>query len=102
MAYDTKGFRLLTDALSGAQGPKFWVLDSTDAIATVNTSNYVSDGYKKGARQGDLVLVRTKASLPAGATSAMSWCFVIDEGTGSDGLGIDLTDGLAVTATDTD
>lgn len=102
MAYDSSGFRLLTDALSGAQGPKQWVLDTTDAIATVNTSNYVSDGYKKGARQGDLVIVRTKASLPGGATSAVHHCWVIDEATGADGMGIDLTDGLAVTATDTD
>lgn len=100
--YDTQGFRLLTDALSGAQGPKIWVLDSVDAIATINTSNYVSDGYKKGARQGDIVWVRIKASLPAGATSAVHICFVIDEATGTDTLGIDLTDGLAVTATDTD
>jgi hypothetical protein len=102
MAYDTNGFKLLLDGLSGSSTMKTWLLDSVDAIATVNTSNYVSDGYKKGARQGDLVLVRTKTSTIGGVTSAVHWCWVIDEATGTDALGIDLTDGLAVTATDTD
>lgn len=102
MAYVSSGFRLLTDALSGAQGPKIWVLDTTDAIADVNTSNYVSDGVTKGAAQGDIVWVRTRASLPSGAVSAVNLCWVIDVGTGTGGQGIDLTDGLAVTATDTD
>jgi hypothetical protein len=102
MAYVSSGFRLLTDALSGAQGPKIWVLDSTDAIATVNTSNYVSDGYQKGARQGDIVWVRTVASLPSGATSAVNICWVKDQATGTDGMGIDLTDGQVIDPTDTD
>lgn len=102
MAYDSSGFKLLTDGLSGASTMKTWLLDSVDAIATVNTSNYVSDGYRKGARQGDLVLVRTRTTTLSGAVTAVNWCWVIDEATGSDALGIDLTDGLAVTATDTD
>jgi len=102
MAYDTNGFKLLTDGLSGASTMKTWLLDAVDAIATVNTSNYVSDGYRKGARQGDLVLVRTRTTTISGPVTAVHWCWVIDEATGSDALGIDLTDGLAVTATDTD
>ncbi|KRB51790.1 hypothetical protein ASE04_09665 [Rhizobium sp. Root708] len=102
MAYETAGFKLLTDGLSGPSTMKTWLLDSVDAIATVNTTNYVSDGYKKGARQGDLVWVRTKTTTIGGPTTAVNLCFVIDEATGSDGLGIDLTDGLVVTPTDTD
>lgn len=98
MAYATSGFRLLTGALSGGQGPNIWVLDTVDAIATVNTAAYVSDGVTKGALQGDIVWVRIRASLPAGAVSAVHICFVID----TSGASIDLTDGLAVTATDTD
>ncbi|WP_234843747.1 hypothetical protein [Sinorhizobium meliloti] len=101
MAYVSSGFKLLMGGLSNSSC-NMWLLDSTDAIATVNTANYVSDGYQKGARQGDIVFVRTRASLPAGAVSAINICFVIDEATGTDALGIDLTDGLAVTATDTD
>jgi len=102
MAYDTKGFKLLTDGLSGVSTMKQWLLDSVDAIATVNTSNYVSDGFAKGARQGDIVIVRTRTTTLAGPVTAVSYCWVIDEATGTDGLGIDLTDGLGITATDTD
>lgn len=102
MAYVSSGFKLLVGGLSGAGNCNIWLLDSTDAIATVNTSNYVSDGYQKGARQGDIVWVRTRTSTLAGAITAVNICWVIDEATGADALGVDLTDGLAVTATDTD
>lgn len=102
MAYVSQGFKLLVGSLSGVGMTNLWLLDSTDAIATVNTSNYVSDGYKKGARQGDIVLVRTRTSTMTGAVTAVHICWVIDEETGTDTLGVDLTDGLAVTATDTD
>ncbi|SCW39076.1 hypothetical protein SAMN02927900_01294 [Rhizobium mongolense subsp. loessense] len=102
MAYDTSGFKLLLGGLSGAGNMNTWLLDSVDAIATVNTSNYVSDGYKKGARQGDIVIVRTRTTTLSGPVTAVNYCWVIDEATGTDTLGIDLTDGLAVTPTDTD
>lgn len=102
MAYDSSGFKLRTGGLSGAGNMNEWLLDTVDAIATVNTSNYVSDGYKKGARQGDLVTVRTRTTTLAGPVTAVNLCWVIDEATGADGLGIDLTDGLAITATDSD
>ena len=102
MAYETNGFKLLSDGLSGPSTMKQWLLDSVDAIATVNTSNYVSDGYAKGARQGDIVIVRTRTTTLSGPVTAINYCWVIDEKTGTNGLGIDLTDGLAITATDTD
>lgn len=102
MAYVTQGFKLLRGGMSGTGMFNEWLLDTTDAIATVNTSNYVSDGYKKGARQGDVVWVRTRTSTLTGAITAVNICWVIDEATGTDTLGIDVTDGLAVTATDTD
>lgn len=102
MAYETQGFKLLSGGLSGPGVCNTWLLDTTDAIATVNTSNYVSDGVTKGAQQGDIVFVRTRTSTLAGAVTAVHMCWVIDVGTGTGAKGIDLTDGLAVTATDTD
>lgn len=102
MAYNPSGFRLLSGSLSGGQGPNIWALDTVDAVATVNDANYVSDGVTKGALQGDIVWVRTRASLPSGAVSAINVCWVIAVGTGTKKQGIDLTDGLAVTATNTD
>lgn len=101
MAYAASGLKLLNGGLSNSSC-NTWLLDTTDAIATVNTSNYVSDGVSRGMQQGDFVWVRTRASLPAGAVSAVHLCFVLDVGTGTDTLGVDLTDGLAVTPTDTD
>lgn len=101
MAYNPAGLFLVRDSLSGA-GKKEWELHTTDAIADVNTSNYISDGVKRGLSQGDTVKVVIRASLPSGAVSAIHLCWVIDVGTGTDTLGVDLTDGLAITATDTD
>lgn len=101
MAYATAKFVLLNGGLSN-DGMNTWLLDTVDAIATVNSSNYVSDGVSKGAKQGDLVIVRTRASMPSGAVTAVNQCWVIDVGTGTDGLGIDLTDGQVIDPTDTD
>lgn len=101
MAYVPSGLMLLVGGLSGSSMNE-WLLDSTDAIATVNTSNYISDGVTRGMRQGDLVTVRARTSTLTGAVTAVTYCWVIDVGTGAEALGVDLTDGLAVTATDTD
>ena len=102
MAYASANFKLCSGGLSGAAQLQTWVLETTDAIGDVNTSNYVSDGYAKGARQGDLVIVRIWDTVGTGTVSDVYLCFVIDEQTGTNELGIDLTDGLAVTKTDTD
>ena len=101
MAYDPTGLQVLTAGMSNTDNTE-WVLNTTDAIATVNTENYISDGVTRGMSQGDIVRVKVRASLPRGAVSAIHWCWVEEVGTGSDGLGVDLTDGLAITATDTD
>lgn len=101
MAYDPNGLYLVRDALSKA-GLKEWELHTTDAIATVNTSDYISDGVRRGMAQGDRVRVVIRASLPTGAVTAQSECWVINVGTGSAAEGVDLTDGLTITATDTD
>ena len=101
MAYTPGNLQLLSSGMSNT-GNNVWVLNTTDAIATVNTANYVSDGVTRGMEQGDLVWVKTRATLPLGDVSAVNLCFVINVGTGSDGNGVDLTDGLVVTPTDTD
>ncbi|BCH55990.1 hypothetical protein [Agrobacterium vitis] len=106
MAYNKIGLRLLVRAPSGG-GCNVWNLQTVDAIADVNTSNYISDGVRQGMRKGDVVYVsigaalNTAGNLAAGPTSVVM-CWVIDVGTGTDTLGVDLTDGLAITATDTD
>lgn len=101
MAYDPKGLQLVQAGMSNTNNNK-WDLNTTDAIATVNTSNYISDGVTRGVKQGDEVMVKVRASLPLGAVTAIYLCYVIDVGTGTDTKGVDLTDGLQLTATDTD
>lgn len=102
MAYASSNFKLLVGGLSGVAQMQIWLLDTVEAIADVNTSNYVSDGYQKGARAGDLVYVRTWTTVGTGAPSAINTCWVTDVATGSDGLGIDLSNGDAQTLTDSD
>lgn len=97
MAYSSANFRLITGGLSNSYYNE-WLLDTTDTIATVNTSGYVSDGVTKGAGEGDLVKVRIWDTIGTGDVSAFHLCWVI----GTSGDGIDLTDGLAITATNTD
>lgn len=101
MAYVASGLQLLIGGMSNTDN-NVWVLNTTDAIGDVNTSDYISDGVTRGMKQGDTVLVKVRASLPRGAVSAQYWGWVIDSGTGTGALGVDLTDGLAITATDSD
>lgn len=101
MAYVPAGLFCISSGMSNSDHRE-WALDTTDAIADVNTSNYISDGVTRGMKQGEIVKVFVRASLPRGAVSAVFFCWVKDVGTGTDTLGVDLTDGLALTATDTD
>lgn len=101
MAYVASGLQLLVGGLSGTDN-NVWVLNTTDAIADVNTSDYISDGVTRGMQQGDSVLVKVRASLPRGAVSAQYWAWVINVGTGTGADGVDITDGLAITSTDSD
>ena len=73
---------------------RLWVLKGTDAVTAVRVSNYISDGFKRGLRKGDLLLyVKTDASP---ITSQM---MIVNESTTTV---CDLSDGTAITATDTD
>jgi len=101
MAYVPDSLQLIVPGMTGTDN-KIWALNSTDTIADINTENYISDGVTLGMRQGELVVVKTRASLPMGAVTAMSLCYVADVGTGSDNLGVDLTNGLVIPATDSD
>jgi len=101
MAYDPSGLQNIIPGMSNTDN-RLWVLNTVDAIATVNTSNYISDGVTRGMSQGDTVLVKVRASLPRGAVSAQYLAWVKDVATGTDGLGVDITDGTVIDATDTD
>lgn len=101
MAYDTTGLHLTGGAI-GFSDDQTWTLNTTDVMTTVRVSDYIDDGVTRGMKQGDIVCVKVRASLPRGAVSAVHQAFVIDVGTGADAQGVDITDGLEITATDTD
>jgi len=92
MAYSTSTPpRLVTQAIVGG---KLWYYESADAIATVNTSGYFTNGYALGLRVGDTVIVRDTA------TPTTSLCTVI---TASATTGIaDVSDGTAISQTNSD
>lgn len=76
----------------GITGGHVWKYDSADALADVRVSGYFSNGWKLGMRAGDLVIITDTD------TSATSLSFV----NAASATAVDLADGTALTATDTD
>lgn len=92
MAYSTSTPpALVTQAIAG---PRRWLYTSADAIATVNTTGYFTNGYTLGMRVGDTVEVRDTA------TPTTSLCTVIDVNA-TTGVA-DISDGTAISQTDSD
>lgn len=91
MAYSTSNPpRLETQAIAGR---RTWSYESADAIATVNTSGYFSNGAALGMKVGDIVRVRDTA------TPTETIAVVIDVTAGGQA---DISDGTSVSVTDTD
>lgn len=92
MAYSTSAPpRVLAQSVGG--GGSIWLYVSTDAIATVNTSGYFSNGDALGMKVGDTVIVRDSS------TPTTSLCTVIDVTAGGQA---DVSDGTAISQTDSD
>jgi len=111
MAYVSKHFRSVL-GLGGQIGGNMWVYDTADAVSDVYAAGYISDGKDKGVRKGDLIFVRRwNSAVPTsdselktadGAANDLQgitihWAIGINATTGA----VDLTDGLAITATNT-
>lgn len=89
MAYDTKNPPMLfANGVGGAS--RFWIYKSADPIATVNTAGYFTDGVALGLKLTDLMIVIDTVNLLVDLVIVNSLSPV------------DITDGLRVTATDTD
>ena len=93
MAYSTSNPpKLLVQSLSGS-GPSIWSYASTDAAATVDDANYITNGGSLGMAVGDLVFViDTDASPPITTLHQVS---ATGDGT------TDLNDLTTITQTDT-
>ncbi len=87
MAFD----RTNLSCLNGATSPKVWVYETTDNIATVNTSGYANDA-------SDVLSVRDVIIVNDTATPTTHQCIVLSNASGV----VDLSDGTAIAETDTD
>ncbi|MDX1742934.1 MAG: hypothetical protein R3186_04990 [Ruegeria sp.] len=71
-----------------------WVYKSTDAPADVDASGYFTDGWDLGMRAGDVVFV-----IDTDATPIAGQIHLVTSATST---AVDLSDGTAITATDSD
>ena len=93
MAYSTSNPpNLVSQAPAG--GRKQWVYSSTDAVTDVRVSGYFTDGYLRGMRAGDTVLVLDNDASPI--TGSLCWV------TSATSNAVDLSDGTTITGTDSD
>ena len=91
MAYSSTGLNAAGGQSKAGNAPQIWTYTSADAIATVNTSGYFNDASSL-LKVGDIIYVYDSA------TPTMSIVFVLSNASGV----VDVSDGLTVTATDTD
>lgn len=101
MAFNSKTFGLIAPAFTRGKGPSVWSYDATyeedgvtagDVLADINTSGYFAAGVR-GVQDGDIVYVRDSSAVVA-------TCLVVN--TNATTGAFDLTDGVAITATDSD
>ncbi|HET7409257.1 MAG TPA: hypothetical protein VFJ13_03590 [Paracoccaceae bacterium] len=93
MAYSTDNPpALISDTIGGTK--QFWVYASTDAASAVRVADYITNAQALGMKAGDLVWVIDTDASPI-AAQLMTVAAV-------DADGADLTDGTAITATNTD
>jgi len=71
---------------------RLWFYKSADPIATVNTANYFTNGGDLGMKVDDPILVIDTVN------HLLHWAIVNATGNGT----TDISDGLAITATDSD
>ena len=111
MAYVSKQCRMALQ-VPGIVPLKVWAYDTVDALATIYAIGYISDAKAKGMLKGDIVIVRRWTTAVPVATSelktAAATANVLVSTTLHNVIGIDattgaadLTDGLAITITNT-
>ena len=92
MAYSATGFSTISASKKG-NSVSLYAYSTADAIAVVNTSGYF-DALADTLAVGDIIFTRTST----GGTQALSIVYVASNASGV----VDVTDGLTITATDTD
>lgn len=95
MAYSTSSPPALLAQRVGAAGGNIWWYVSTDAPTVVRVSGYITNGDALGMKAGDIVL-----GVDSDASPIALQLYIVTSVTA--GGAADLSDGTAVTATDTD
>lgn len=94
MAYSTSNPPQLVAGGIGGSARRIWFYVSTDAVTAVRVSGYITNGWALGMRAGDLVI-----AVDSDASPITQQLMIVTSATSS---AVDLSDGTAVTATDTD
>ncbi|QDP49585.1 MAG: hypothetical protein GOVbin1230_37 [Prokaryotic dsDNA virus sp.] len=94
MAFDRDGWNVVGGVSKKGTGLGVFSYSTTDTIAQVNNEGYFND-LSDTVSVGDIIFARTST----GGTQAVSICFVASNTAA--GV-VDVTDGLTVTATDSD
>jgi len=94
MAYATTNPPAMITQRVGAAGGAFWIYNSTDAATVVRVAGYITDADDLGMAVGDIVFHTDTAGGTVGHI------YLVNSVTA--GGAADLTDGTAITATDTD
>lgn len=92
MAYSSTGFATIGASKAG-NAPSLYAYSTADTIADVNTSGYFN-ALANTLSVGDVIIARTST----GGTQALTLVFVASNASGV----VDVTDGLTITATDSD
>lgn len=93
MAFSSTGLNSAGAQSKAGNAPQMWTYTTTDAIGDVNTAGYFNS-VASLLKVGDIIFCYTST----GGTPAMSIVWV----NANSGTVVDVTDGLTVTATDTD
>jgi len=91
MAYSSTGLNAAGGQSKAGNAPQLWTYSSADAIATVNTAGYFNSAASL-LKVGDLIYVFD-------TTNTLGHLVYVNA---NNGTTVDVTDGLAVTSTDTD
>lgn len=94
MSYSTSSPPVLIAGSLESTAPKIWAYVSTDAATAIRVINYFTNALDLGMKKGDLVI-----SIKSDASPISMQLHIVSAVAAT---GADLSDGLAVTATNTD
>ena len=93
MAFSATGFNAVGGQSKSGNAPSIWTYSSTDAQSVIRASGYFNS-VSSVLKVGDLIFCYSAT----GGTPVMSTAYVVSNASGV----VDITDGVTVTATDTD